>query len=709
MKIVGHSYGIANAPKNRRKSHHDVGTIDFVGIDGEGINLPDGGHNYALLGMGNYQIENKDGLVWHTILKELYELYQPRVAFVGYYLSYDFNRWIRTMPYDRAHRLLTSEGIASRKTNCANYHGKTLPVDMPFGWQIHMLGTKQFKFRQRSCNCDRYTCDHDKGPWMHICDAGPFFQTSLLKAIAPEGWKHPIVSDDEYEFIKAGKEKRAFAFQIDDEMREYNMLENEILVRLTKTLNHGFREMGIVLSPRQWFGPGQAAQKWMGNENVPKKEVIHKAVPQWFLQTAGMSYFGGWFEIMMHGIIPGITHEYDINSAYPYIIKSLPCLLHGTYDKGNDEPPKDIKYVLVFAEVSSRNGKHPNVIGTMLHRCDSSRICRPVATKGWYWLHELNAAKRAGLITDVHYYEWMSYDPCDCLPPMRNVSALYDLRLKVGKNTSLGKGSRLAYNSMYGKFAQSIGDPIYANAIWASLITAGCRTMILDAIATHPNGQYDVCMVATDAVYFVSPHPTLQCSTNLGEWEHIEHSNLTLFKPGMYWNDKTRKDVAENRNPVFKARGISGADFADSIAIVDRLFEKWESEPPALSDNDGRIDGWPHIEFHMGFSMASCLQAIRWNQWELAGHVFQDVIAEQNANPYQKRLGVWRMPLEDGRMIWRSVPQMIMANNDEIPLSLPYLKRFGMEDPWSDEFTERELLMPDGTILEVLHDRIMKQ
>lgn len=703
MRIVGRSSGITND----RKSHHPVGTKGFICVDGEGINLPNGEHRYVLFGVGNDQIENENGLHWNDILEFLYKHYRRGYAFVGFYLGYDFDRWLCTMPEKKVERLLTTEGRESRKSASPNLHSRVLPVDMPYGWQINMLGKKMFEFRKRSCHCDIFYCKcPGKGPWMRICDAGPFFQSSFLKAIDPSTWKEPIVTNNEYELIKKGKENRADADHITEEMRYYNRLENTILARLMGVLNAGFLEMGIVLAPGQWFGPGQAAQKWLKKEKVTTAEQIQENVPKWFLEAARKSYFGGWFEIMMHGIIPGESHEYDINSAYPYIISKLPCLLHGTYEQRMgvyDRTRSKNELVLVRARLSSYKKGRFCGIGTMLHRDKSDRILRPTRTEGWYWLHEIDAAKRAKLIRHCHIFEWMSYDPCDCLPPMRNVADLYDLRIKVGKDTPLGKGCRLAYNSMYGKFAQSVGNPIFANPVWASLITAGCRTMILNAIATHPGGKWYVSMVATDAVFFVTPHPNIPISKRLGEWDYTPRHNLTLFKPGVYWDDKARMAINEGRSPTFKARGIRGSDFADSLFSIDESFREWSNTPPEVSIEPGPIPGWPNVQFITGFSMVSCLQAIRRGKWWLAGSVSQSTELTQNANPYDKRIGAWLEILEDGRTIWRSEPWTFPIDDCQ---SKPYQKRFGMDDPWSLERKEMYGIAPEGTVPDILQEEL---
>jgi hypothetical protein len=101
--------------------------------------------------------------------------------------------------------------------------------------------------------------------------------------------------------------------------------------------------------------------------------------------------------------------------------------------------------------------------------------------------------------------------------------------------------------------AQSVGQPKYANAVYASLITAGCRCMILDAIATHPL-RTEAVMIATDGIYFTAPHPGLPLSNQLGDWETKSLNNLMLFKPGTYWDDETRARARAARGETSNSR-----------------------------------------------------------------------------------------------------------------------------------------------------------
>lgn len=423
-----------------------------------------------------------------------------------------------------------------------------------------------------------------------------------------------------------------------------------------------------------------------------------------------MSYFGGWFELFLHGHVPGHVYEYDINSAYPHQIATLPCLLHGTYSHGEGTPPKDLDSTalcLVYANVWAPNmpvGRRGQHVGAMLHRNPNGNILRPLATEGWYWWDELKSASNAGLVKKLRtsgtarqtIQRWVSYKPCSCSPPMANVASLYNKRLEVGKDTPLGKSAKLVYNSMYGKFAQSLGSPMFANPVYASRITSGCRTQILDAIASHPRGINDVAMVATDAVYFLSPHPSLVCSTTLGDWDTKTKSNLTLFKPGVYWDDATRHRLARGEAASFKARGFKASDFSAALRQVDDEFSLWE--------NMDTPTGWPRVEFKASFAMVSALQALRRNDWTTAGRVTSGVDLLQDSDPYTKRTGLYRDTV-DGREVYRSSPHYGMEEGNGRPTwirSTPYERRFGMEDPFSEEYREQFGITEDGSIYDVL-------
>jgi len=644
-------------PASERYKHVPT---EFVCIDGEGITLDDGSHYYVLLGIGDEQITNPQGLGWDEICEFLWAEFlrhgSKSVAYTGFFLSYDFGQFLKNLPEERARMLLSPAGKLIRKAK-SPHRIQPFPVEYR-GWEFDMLGNKRLRIRKQG-----------ESRWMHICDTGPFFQKSLLKVIDPREWSDPVVSQSEYEAITRGKNRRSSAI-LDTDMRVYNILENRALSRVLAELNKGFQTLGIHLKPSQWFGPGQAAQAWLKGRAITT-ETLAECVPKEVLEAARASYYGGWFEIMAHGLIPGDTHEYDINSAYPYVISGLPCLEHGEWIQGSSQG----RMTLVYAKVQ---GSDP-YIGTMLHRDKDGNIYRPHATEGWYWLHELEAARKAGLINTMEIGDSWSYMPCDCKPPLIEVEEIYKLRQKVGKKTPLGIACKLVPNSLYGKFAQSVGNPMFGNAVYASLITAGCRTLILEAIASHPEKSKAVMMIATDGVYFRSKHPTLVISGELGQWDYERKRHMCLFKPGVYWDDKARYQIKTGETPVFKARGVNARDFGRQIGLIDTLFR----------DNAIEDGLWPSVSFPVSFSMVTPVQALARNKWELAGTLVTGDAAEvkQSSVPWKKRCNVYK----DGD-INRSKPRV----NDPYEASYPYEKRFGLDDPFSDENMEAYGITEEG-------------
>jgi hypothetical protein len=207
------------------RSGHPTGTQAFRAVDGEGVTLPSGQHNYVLFGIGQEQIENPNGLHWTEIFQFLYDQYEPQTAYAGFYLGYDFTQWLKTFPEDRARKLLTIEGKESRRSTSKAMHGRFLPMDLD-DWQVDMLGSKRMAIRYKPCECLVVKCPHDKGPWIYICDAGGFFQTSFLNVIDPDNWQEPIITPEEYATVLAGKALRATA-KLDNNMRKYNRQEND--------------------------------------------------------------------------------------------------------------------------------------------------------------------------------------------------------------------------------------------------------------------------------------------------------------------------------------------------------------------------------------------------------------------------------------------------------------------------------------------------
>lgn len=658
-----------------RAAEHEV---RFIGVDGEGVTDDTGRHHYVLLSAGDESLTNRGNPLWYgDVFEFLYAQFEqdPDAAYVGFFLGYDFTQWLRTLTENRARMLLSPQGIAARQPRSATMH---IPFMVTVGedWDIDLLAGKRFKLRPHVSRGTK------SAPTMYVCDAGPFFQSSFLSVIDPAAWPaqdYPITAED-YQIIMEGKALRATA-TFDRSMIRYNVTENRALSAVMHHLNQGFVSAGVRLKRNQWFGPGQAANAWLTDHCDHTAEGVNAVTPIEVLNAAIATYYGGWFEDYAHGLVPDISYENDLNSAYPYAITELPCLLHGEWVH-RDDPHATLKLEHVTVRAT---GTH---IGSMPNRNSDGTIARPYGTTGWYWSDEIDAGVTAGLMkrkrgsrTDV----W-SYLGCGCPPPMRAVRDLYAQRIalgEAGKNSPQGKALKLLYNSLYGKFAQSIGKPRFANSIWASRITSTTRTAILHAIGTHPDGPEALLKVATDAVFFHTRHTGLTLSsTDLGAWDETVHHNLTLFMPGVYWDDVTRQRLADGKSPKLKSRGVSAAALAECVGTIDQQFSTFNPD----------TDEWPTATIPLTFAMTTAKQAVMRHKWDTAGDVKTDTVRTMSADPSNKR-NPHSTYLSEG--ILRTKIHQFESD------TVPYDRRFGMD--LSDD-RDDDPVSSDGAITSILHD-----
>ena len=714
VTALGHKYCTDDhrkkATRHTARDHHRVYDKRFIGVDGEGVTVvkPDGSreHRYVMLSVGDDTLWDKgEALQPFEIFQFLYshfesnavDQHEGEAVYVGFYLGYDFTMWLKGLP-ERCGRLLFSPaGIASRQPNPMLHKGRAKnPTPFPvkyMGWEFDMLGMKRLKLRPESRDV--------KGkprPWLYICDVGSFFQTSFLNVINPARWVNGNApcSEREYEMIKAGKTARGLEVAENDrtyyrDMVRYNRLENRILSRVMTQYHHGLVDAGVRLNRENYYGPGQAAQKWLDLQVRRGKFLSHEQLDsvmkseskRFALDAARESYYGGRFEVFFHGHVPGVTYEYDIVSAYPDIMRRLPCLCSGRWQRGNIafglHPIRDkLKYDVLFL-LSSVRGSDRRVGGLPL-RTDKGSIVYGDLTQSWFLADEVDAADRAGLLAERWETEWVGFKrSCKHPPPLAMLADMFSERQRIGKSTPYGIALKLIMNSLYGKFAQSVGSPKYGNPIYASMITALTRVKILDAIATHPNGLDDLVMIATDGVYFRTPHPKLDAiaaeGEQLGGWERAELSNLTIMKPGVYWHDKARQGSS------LKSRGISAASLRANIARLDSDFRTFHdalsqiahlghtlTSPRTVPDAGLEL---PELHIPIPFSVTSPRLAMARGDWSKAGQVSWNDTRDDVMVVWPKRTNL----RAEGPYI-RS--DRATAPHDDV-VSVPYSKRFGFD------------------------------
>lgn len=534
--------------KDRKQDRHLIRVtrqnMPFCGVDGEGGEI-DGSHEYLLLRAGTRVLETGDPLRYEVVLPWLADLPKDRI-YVSFFFDYDVTMILRRMPVERVKRLLD--------TDCRRIPGKpcsSWPIDIgPF--QVDYMPHKEFRVRRT---------DREDKRWTVIHDTGTFFQSSFVAAL--EKW----FPEDEFraviEKIREGKAQRHDFGELTEYEREYNRLEIVMLEHLMER----FREMceRLELRPRKWQGPGNLVSCVFQREKLPKNKdlTLVETHPE-LMRMANDAYYGGRFEPCYFGDIPGPIYQADINSAYARTYASLPCLVHGRWERISRLPvavPESKKrgasYIsrsteLYISDVSFKH-KPAMALGTLPIRTNKGSLIFPLQGRGTYWSTELDVAREHGVKLICHG-GWKYTKMCDC-QHFDFVERLYDERRRLGKDAA-GRVLKLVLASTYGKLAQSVGCAPYSNPIWAGLIVSQVRAQLIGA-ALQVDGGRDVLMLATDGLFYQTPR-TLAEGSELGLWTVEQHDSMFIVQSGVYFLPNQEKT---------KTRGMS-RDFLNSSKLA---------------------------------------------------------------------------------------------------------------------------------------------
>lgn len=528
----------------------------FVGVDGEGENLPNGYHAYNLLTCGTESLFPKvfDKRLRTTDCLAFLADQDPDQVYVGYFFDYDVAKILEDLPWAKLEKLMNR---ASR----VRLKGGYFPVDFD-GFQIDYFPKKEFRVRRAGTTA-----------WVVIFDVGSFFQSAFLKAL--KAWN--IGTTEEQEKIAIGKDLRAHFADVSKELiLEYNLLECRLLAKLMTD----FREVCIELDmvPKRWTGPGQIAERLLEKNGIPRVQDVplfqldpldtdfHRDTgsqtdPMYGVAAFGRyAFFGPWFEITRIGHTPAPALQWDINSAFPDALRTAPCLEHGEWERVTKKRTVEADELSIcFGVFRPKPESKRFLLGNYSVRRKDGSIYRPLAGRGWYWSFEI----RTGEHQDFTVYDsWIYHRKCDC-QPFAFIEPLYLERKRIGKG---GKGIviKLALNSLYGKMLQSIGDPHFSNPIYGSYITAYCRAKLSEMIhvlpaCVHPDPRIpcgmDVYMVASDAIVtrdFPDADVAFDIGTELGQFEKdVRPNGLFQIQPGVYFDP-----VENEEDTVYKTRGV---------------------------------------------------------------------------------------------------------------------------------------------------------
>ncbi|MGH9439142.1 MAG: DNA polymerase, partial [Terriglobia bacterium] len=472
----------------------------FIGVDGEGCNHADGRQRYVLLRAGDQELwdPSLQGLTGFDCLDFIATL-APGPIYVGYSFGYDVSQILSSMWATLRTESRITQDIVDSMTQWLQPDRTRALEDPERANELPSFTILHGKYRYRlswmagkNFSVWRQARGSKFGDWPErttIHDVFGFFSSSFTKACTT--WK--VATPQGVEEMQATKDIRSdFSPErwaaSGDVLRAYCATECVWLARLMAAFRRDCIEAKVV--PIAWEGAGNLASAMLGSKRTFRNDQITPKLLE-VCQDARASYYGGHFEVSRRGLVSGPVHEYDINSAYPDAMLRLPCLVHTEWF---DEPTPEA--TLAFAEVTwTEYDDRETGWGPFPFRRKGGTICNPLFGSGWYPGALIRVAQRHGIECAISKGWWMR-TMCDC-KPFAWVPDVYKQRLALGASTR-GYPLKLGLNSCYGKFCQSVGQPVYANPIYAAMITADCRARVDDIAMSHPTNTV---MIATDGVY----------------------------------------------------------------------------------------------------------------------------------------------------------------------------------------------------------------
>ena len=505
-----------------------------IAFDGEGITRADGSHAYIMLAamdsdeMEYRSVYDPDGLSTVTCLRFILDIKarNPNAICIIYGGSYDFNMIIGDLTRDDALALYQKQSHKWRGYRLAWRRGKSFTIT-----------------------------DYSRTPKQTatLFDVVSFFQRPFVTAC------DEYLGDafEDREMIVANKAHRSsFALEDANTMAVYNAAELRNLIALFVELRA--RLNAVNLRPKRWDGPGAVAAALMMREEI---QEARKACPDAVATAARHAYAGGRFECLKFGHVEKPAWEYDLNSAYPAALLSVPNLVEGYWKHG--EPADSITETFSLIRVSWR-AHYPDLPGPVFHRAENGTIFYPTVGTNWIWRPEYDTlveyCKRGlGEFSVLESWQFHEYD--DVPKPFAFVEPLYRQRqaLKAAKDGAQ-VGIKLALNSLYGKLAQQVGAhideetgewiiPPFHTLEWAGYTTSYCRARVLRACLDDLDA---VIAFETDAL-FTTREIDVPISEALGDFDCTPFADLTYVQSGLYFGTKTNGEIVE------KTRGVDRA------------------------------------------------------------------------------------------------------------------------------------------------------
>lgn len=475
---------------------------DFLAYDGEG-----GNGKYTLLANSRDYIYNPDGLTTLECLTFLTkrEYCKHRIFF---FFGYDINLICKDIPKDDLLILFRSGTIQ---------YGS---------FELSYVPRKMFKITL------------GKQTYVYY-DTGTFFMSSLISAAKRNGIEIPDI-------ITKGKKARGNDLMewAEKDIVEYNRQECIILETLLDKLKEAFqlKVFGRTLEPRGYYGPGAVADVLLKALKVRNQTLSEPDINPDIQKLFPYAFFGARIEALKLGKFNDTIHSYDIRSAYPFQFSTLPEI--STRWTKSKTPQDCVINPYSIWQVSwniPKSEKH--LPGPFPVRDKDGFIYFPGSGSGYYWGCELAEVLN---VYPSKWFDipvgWIMFDRGN-KPFEKQTQFLFDYRNELKQNKDPRElALKLSLNSVYGKLIQNVGAKRYRSLIYAGLITAQTRAMLLQASAQDFK---NIISFQTDGIKSLTPL-SLDLSPKLGSWEYEKYCALQILGPGIYRTLDDKNNVHKN-------------------------------------------------------------------------------------------------------------------------------------------------------------------
>jgi hypothetical protein len=570
-----------------RKSASDYATRPFVAIDFEGRDIPGYDifikgvryplHRAVLCGAGGQGVpftwlERKDGARPFEILELLTSLpgINGHANFVSFSFSYDMAQFIAGASKQKI------IDLAQPRTNAPTLFG---------GFAIKIRKGKWvriWKLRDPKLPCVK----ENSVSFIQIDDIHGYYQMAFTEVCEPL-MKRGLITKREFETICEGKGKRnQFEGWPMRKIKRYCGSELKAISIAAAQIRDGLLKRGIRVS--SFSGPGEASARLMEKHNVfahYPDDIDHETEEQDITRYA---YFGANIQLIKQGHAPNTPiWIYDIASAYPYALTTLPSMKGGSW-KTHRRLIDSIDKIEAFArdknclsmfKVEFRfrqwdENELPIPFFPFPYRKQDGYILFPSSGLGWYCQREVMAAIKwakhyrcavdaPGCYFVVH--ECREFIPANDIKPFAFLLSEYADRkaADAAGHSDVGQAIKSTMNGIAGKIMQSVGEggvrPKTANPFYSAAITAEIRAQLIEAALLDP---LRIIGFQTDSILSTAPlalerlHMGGKHDAPLGAW------TLKGKYPGGFFLQAGIYDINDGSGHQEKARGFKPHHFA---------------------------------------------------------------------------------------------------------------------------------------------------